>query len=373
MKRVLLSVILMSCIGAGLLSCSKKGADAPTTPDPINPTPVVPDSVKVFLSTSTLENNGFDVVTITVKDKSGSDVTGTSQLYVDGVAIYENVYSPFAAKDFVITAKKGALRSNEAILKVVAPAASSFTQKLLVADFTGTWCQYCPRAARILESYTAAHPACISIGVHGGSSTEPFTYKYINNLADAFGIKSFPWAVVNHNSKWSEEAQDLDPELKKWAPLGLAIQSTVNGDKVTGKVQVKYGVNTGIPMKITIMLVEDGLVYPQVNAYSNPVGTPYYGPNPISNFVHTNVLRQVVSEDVVNGDDIPVSAQIKDNVWSKDFSFSQTGTTGIGTSYSVNFSKARIVAFVSYGANNLSRKGAINAQIATVGTTKNFD
>lgn len=365
MKRVVLSLMIFSCLAAGVSSCSKSGGEGVNGPD----------SVRVSLSSSTVEGNGFEPVTITVTDKNGNNVTGSAVIYVDGVAIDSNMYIPSVQKTFVITAKKGTMPSNEALLNVSARSNSPFTQKVLVEDFTGTWCQYCTRVARSLEEYVEKKPACITVGIHGGRNSDPFYYQYIYKLESNYKIGGYPWAMVNHSGvKWNEGTSVLNTELSKWAPLGLSVQSSVNGTSISGKVQVKYNVTTSIPMKIMIMLVEDELVYPQINYYDNPAMSPYYGPTIIEDFVHTNVLRQIYSADVVNGDDIPVNAQTKENVWTKNFTFGTTGKTGIGTTYSIeDISKAKIIAFVSYGDNAFKRVGTLNVQSAVVGTTQNFD
>lgn len=377
MKRISFSFLLAYCLVA-LLSCSKGGnsgtgggeVDPPVTP------PAVKDSIYVSLSSYTVEKNGFDFAAIRVKDKDGKDITSVSLFYVDGLSTTDSIVIPNTVKNIKIAAKKGSLPSNEVTLTVKEGTVSPFSQKILVEDYTGTWCQYCPRAARILEAYVAKKPRCITVGIHGGFvSTEPFYYTYADNICNAIKVTSFPWTVVNNDIKWNEDPAVLDPYFDKWAPLGLSIQSSVNGTTISGKVNVKYATSTGIPMKIKIMLVEDGLVYPQVNAYNNPNSTtnPYYGPNPIPDFVHTNVLRQIAGTDVVNGEDIPVSVQQKDNVWSKDFSFSTTGKTARNVDYSINLSKARIVAYVTYGRNKFNYTGTANVQMANVGELKQFD
>lgn len=360
MRKIVCGSVTALIVAMGfssMTSCSKSGSG-----------PSTPDSLKVTLSASTLQGTGFDGITVTVKDKTGADVTGAVQLYADGVAFNGPMYYPDAVKNVVITAQKGTMPSNEATLQVTEPDPSPFTQKLLVEDFTGTWCGYCPRVAFNLESYIKTQPACISVGIHGGSSTEPFSYQYVNTLANSFGVNSFPWALINHGAKWDEKTATLNTALDRWAPLGLAVESAVSGTTISGKVKVKYNITTDVSMRIMVMLVEDKLVYNQTNYYTT------YGANPIPNFVHTNTLRQIASTDVTYGDLIPATATTKGNVWEKTFSFSTSGKTGINTDYTINTANAKIVAFVQYSKiNTLGRQGAINVQFANVGDTKDFD
>ncbi|GGH65462.1 hypothetical protein HNQ91_002076 [Filimonas zeae] len=359
MRKFVCGTLLLAAAIAGTTSSCSKGDSGPS----------VPDSLKVSLSATTLSGTGFDGVTVTVKDRSGADVTGAVQLYADGVKFTGPVFYPDKVKTVKISAQKGSVPSNIAEVVVTAPEASPFTQKILVEDFTGTWCKYCTRAADILTRYTSKQPACISVGVHGGRAGEPFTYQYLNTFMDRFAIDGFPWAVLNRDSKWNENPALLDAALKKWAPLGLAIESKIESGNITGKVKVKFNLTTNVDMRVVIMLVEDKLVADQENAYAE------YGTVPtIKNYVHTNTLRRIASDDVFSGDPIPSTAVTKGNVWEKTFSLSTTGRTGIGTDYTAIPANCKVVAFVQYGPeNSTGRKGAINVQYTNAGDTKDFD
>jgi len=352
------TLVVAAAVAGGTSSCSKSDSG-----------PSTPDSLKVSLSATTLAGTGFDGVTVTVKDKTGADVTGAVQLYADGVAFTGPVYYPDGVKTVKISAKKGTVPSNEVPVTVTAPEPSPFTQKIMVEDFTGTWCKYCTRAAYLLGKYTAKQANCIAVGVHGGSSTEPFAYQYINTLANRYQVTEFPWAVLNRADRWDESSVSLDSAVNKWAPLGLAIDSKLDGTNITGKVKVKYNVTTSVAMRIVIMLVEDKLVADQSNIYTDLGTTPT-----IKNFVHTNVLRRIYSADVSYGDAIPATAAVKGNVWEKDFSFAISGKTGNNADYTAVPANCKVVALVQFGPeNSMYRKGAINVQFANVGDTKDFD
>jgi len=119
---------------------------------------------------------------------------------------------------------------------------------------------------------------------------------------------------------------------------------------------VKFDVTTSTSLKLVVFLVEDGLVYSQVN-YG------YYGlPNPIPNYVHDGVIRAAATD--IFGDEIPVNQQTKGNTWERTLSFNATG---------YNTAKCRVVAFVVFGSTTTNRKGALNVQSVAAGQNKAFD
>jgi hypothetical protein len=206
-------------------------------------------------------------------------------------------------------------------------------------------------------------------------------YQYYPNFNSKFAVNGYPTAIFNRKKQsdgtygWSEDQADLDLALTKWAPLGLAINSTVSGTNITGSVKVKFNVTTEKSMKLVIALVENGLVYPQTNYYSPQYGaTPYLygGVSPVPDFVHNGVLRKTSTD--LFGDDIPVTAQTKNGTYELPFSIPVTGTVYGGASYTAVPTKCAIVAFVVDGSTGTTTNaGVYNVQYAAVGSTKDFD
>jgi len=367
MKKVLF--LSMACMGfvSFFSSCKKSGTTDPNGSG---------DSLHVTLSASTIELNNFDYVKITVTDKSGNDITSTCNLLLNNNTAISSKYVPTMIGTFNIKATKGTSPSEVKSLTVTSKSASPFTKKILVEDCTGAWCGYCPRVAYALEQYKPTHPNCISLAVHGGSSgTDPYKFLYYPTFNSHFAVAGYPTAIINRKSEWSEDPAELDAALLGWAPLGLAINSTVSGTNITGSVKVKFNVTTEKSMKLVIALVENELVYPQTNYYSAQYGaTPYLygGVSPVTDFVHNGVLRKTSTD--LFGDAIPVTAQTKNGVYELPFTIPVTGTVYGGVSYTAVPTKCAIIAFVVDGsAGTTTNAGAYNVQYAAVGSTKDFD
>ena len=111
-------------------------------------------------------------------------------------------------------------------------------------------------------------------------------------------------------------------------------------------------------MKVIIYLVEDGLVYNQVNYMNNDSSSPWYQTgNPIVGFEHNNVLRKAFTD--IFGDAIP-----NGNAGGE---YTQTFTLEMPSSV-VNENELQIIAFVVDENDN-----AINAMRVDLGESQDYE
>lgn len=244
---------------------------------------------------------------------------------------------------------------------------SEFTQKLLIEDYTGTWCVYCTGAGFAI--HTAVHGSgniegndrFVPIALHFKSLSNPeeMQNEYSETLVAEFNPNlGFPRVTLNRKETiWSDDYKisDLELLLNKYAPVGLAINSTITNNTIDVTVKVGFveELTTVSNYKLVVYLLEDGLIYAQHNAsLSNQ-------PAIIENYEHNDVLRYSFTNTL--GDALP--NQIEDNHrYTKSFMAINLPNT------IQSISNTRIVAFVVDANDN-----CINVQMAKVGLNKDFD
>lgn len=338
-----------------LNSCSKGGSSGGgTTPPPPPPA----NTLKVTLDKTQISADNWETVTATVTDQNNNDVTTSSQIYLGNVLMSGNSFWTNSPGTYQIKATRSSVSSPEVSFTATNPGPSPFTQKIVVEDYTGTWCGHCPRVGIKLEDYVVTHPNCIVIANHGPSN-DPYTFSNHATLANSFSVTGYPSAMVDRDFKWSENTVQLDQQFtNRRAPVGLAFQTSISGNTVNVTAKVKFDVTTAVNLKLVAYLLEDGKVYPQVN-YN------YFGlPNPIPGYVHNGILRRTGTD--LFGDNIPTASQTKGTTYEKTLAFDATG---------LDISKCRVVAFVVQGSNSQGRKekAILNAQVVKAGLNKDFE
>ena len=91
------------------------------------------------------------------------------------------------------------------------------------------------------------------------------------------------------------------------------------------------------------------------------VKTPRFLCNGIT---HSLACKARVAPTDIFGDVIPTAVQKKNEIWEKNYTINASG---------YNVANCKVVAFVQYTENNVSRWGVLNAQVAKAGNNAGFD
>ena len=297
-------------------------------------------------------NNGANLTnqaTISVvggNELEGNTYTTSNEGVVGFIASYEDLTSPVYEIN-------------------VLPTATKFNQNVLIEDYTGTWCGYCPRISYAIELVEEQTTDAYVVAIHRGSTDpgnsyyDPYNFS-AGTLEDLIGLEGYPTGMLNRITEWiypePNNVSQVVNLTSDQSDVGLALSPTLNGNTMNIDVNVKFGGQfSASNAKLVVYVLEDGLEFNQTNY------TSYYGGgNVIPNFEHNHVLRASLTS--LLGDQIPASEYSADNVYQVNFN-------GAVPSNVVNTENMSVVAVVINGSSN----AAINVRGADFGDTQTFE
>ena len=260
----------------------------------------------------------------------------------------------------------------------VSKVPSTFTKKVLIEEFTGAWCGYCPDGAyRVKNLINDNDGRVVGVSLHAGNPTgDAMEIAHTNYLETTYQNTGFPSGMVDRVSidgftslnrgYWEYVAND---QLLKTAVCGLAIISEVNGQNATVEVHAGFSSTlNGADYRLTVYLIEDGVTgegygYDQRN-YDNTIAeSPFYNlGDPIIGYEHNHTLRAVLSESL--GDAIMVSEMVSGE------EHIETYTVDLS---SYNKNKLSIVAFVTYIGSTIAEHEIMNVQKCDIDGFQDWD
>lgn len=317
----------------------------------------------VTIQTSAAEVFVDETVTFTVVGDNGVDLTSTSTISVDGSVITGKSYIVTRVGTIRVKATYENLTSNTIDIKVN-EAPPRFIKNVLIEDYTGAWCGYCPRVAYGIDLVEQQTDKAVVVAIHRGNTTlgansyDPFNFQ-ASQLENLINLTGYPTAMLNRTTSWKyPEPNNISQVVnltKNDSEIGLAMNSVLTINELSIDVKVKFGEDySSSDLKLVVYILEDGLILDQVNY------TSYYGGSSIlSGFEHNHVLRSSLTN--LLGDDIPSSNTNLDEIYSKNFSL--TVPDNISDS-----SKMSIVAFV-VNSNN----AAVNSRASSININQEFE
>lgn len=314
------------------------------TPDPL------PEVKSLKLSVSEASVAVGEEITFQVLSDQNNILTSSCKFFIDGTEISGNKFKPGEPGEYSVYATYKELTSNTEKFVATATELKNFKHNVLIEDFTGAWCGYCPRITYKLEQLKKSTSQITVVAAHYGDALQ---YSKISEMTNAFGVNSYPHARLNRTAKWNESDAAVTSLFSTQAKVGVAMESSISGSTLTVKFRAKFS-ETKTSMLYGLYLLEDDLILDQRNYGDFGYGSA----DPLADFKHEDVLRYAFTSPL--GDSLSDESSKAGSVFEKTFTYE------IPASY--NKEKLKLVGFVT----DQSKK-SLNSRISDIGLTQTFE
>lgn len=238
------------------------------------------------------------------------------------------------------------------------PVSSQFKKRVLIEDYTGTWCGNCTRVSYGIKKVMEQSDKVVAVAIHNGN--DPFHFEDIQplkNLVSPNNDLQLPIARLNRTIVWTEPDTNFT-QVKNLTSnncgLGLAMNSTVEGGTINLDVSVKFSQNYS-NLRLVVYLLENKLIYKQED-YTTLYGL-VYPQHVIQGFEHNHVLRTALTDLLGN--------QLTGTTFDK------TVTSNFTLPIPTNISNSENISFVAFvvDANNT----VINVRASEPNETLDFE
>jgi len=324
---------------------------------------VLESSDSVILTADSSVKRFGDTITFTVRDNNGIEHTNDAVFYVDGTAIEGNKLTSAVVSTHTINATYYNLTSENLEVSFGDGSELNFHKRVLIEDYTGTWCGYCPRVAYAIDLVHGQSDDAVTVAIHRPSSDmlsivyDPYNFD-ASALEATLNIPSYPKGFLNRRVLWTSPepnniAQAIALTQGANPKLGLALKPVINGNNLTLDVSAQFGSDFS-GLKLVVYVLENGLLYEQHNY------TSYFdGVDVLENYTHNHVLRACLTP--ILGEAVPDSETKLYGIYTKTFN----------TTLPANITNAANVEFVAFlvGADGK----AINVRKAAAGDAQGFE
>jgi thiol-disulfide isomerase/thioredoxin len=226
-------------------------------------------------------------------DSEGNNITSNTSFTVDNQLIngntisYDEIGSHNVSANYTIDSQN--YSTGLIVFNIVEPI-----NKVVVEDYTGTWCGYCPPVAHAIYELKEVYDNIISVGIH---NNDELTIDQESDLRSELGISGFPSARLNRTISWFDPYQisEVNSLLSEENNVAISIKSALENIDLEVNLRIVSNVEL-VNHKLVIYLVESNLIYDQSNYLKiNQRNRKYNLGNPIENYSHQDVLRKSIT------------------------------------------------------------------------------
>ena len=296
-----------------------------------------------LINLSVIGDNGEDYSQISTFFIDGQEITG-SQIFHSDLGVHE-VFAEYSIDDQLYNT---VLKS----YSIVDPV-----NKVLLEDFTGTWCGYCPPVKNAINMAMDLYSQ--NLTVVATHQNDEFAIDEEQDLTGSLGPFGLPEARINRLIEWIDpyDITELNDIVLTQNPIAISIESNVEGNDLISRIRFvsKESLNNH---KIVVYLTENNLIADQANYLNFDENSYFYGMgNPILDYSHEDVLRYSFTN--ILGDEILNTEPLSENIINFNLDMNQ---------FDFNLNNTNIIAII-VNSDNL----ALNSQSARVGEFQDFN
>ena len=308
-----LKSLLIICLGA-LMFTGCEQLDDSSTSNKGNGTDQAAEDVDIpteglyfHISKRNIYDDGVDKVIFTVY-LDGEILTEGYEIYL-GDNLYEGGNSFSSTKQGVYTfwASYGALFTSNTYVTVIAtpptppaapvdnnPSKTNFKRRVLLTQFTGTGCGYCPNMVNALYQVTSVkslNDKIVLAAAHLYNANDPAYLLDAKTLDNSLGVQGFPCIYADLNNATATSASYAavtklinDSYARTEAKGGIAVNSKYYEQEGYIVLHATVKANTSTAFRIGAWLLEDNISGVQAN----------YGTTPLAGVnldIHNNCIR----------------------------------------------------------------------------------
>ena len=294
------------------------------------------------------------LISFNMIDSEGNNITSGTSFTVDNQLIngntisYDEIGSHDVSANYTIDSQN--YSTDLIVFDIVEPI-----NKVIVEDYTGTWCGYCPPVAHAIYELKEVYDNIISVGIH---NNDELTIDQESDLRSELGISGFPSARLNRTISWFDPYQisDVNSLLGEENNVAISIKSALENIDLEVNLRIVSNVEL-VNHKLVIYLVESNLIYDQSNYFNYVEDSYFYNlGNPIENYSHQDVLRKSITN--ISGNALDLIQPLTDYKFNFNVEISPDFVQ----------ENLAIVAMVVDSNNN-----AINSQFSEVNSFQDFN
>jgi thiol-disulfide isomerase/thioredoxin len=181
-------------------------------------------------------------------------------------------------------------------------------KKVVLEDFTGTWCGWCPEGTVVLENLKAQHGAnFFPVASHNGDPLEIpegaaidvglNVTAYPNGSVDRFMFTGTTKIPMSRGSWASKTTERLNSSSIASVSFGNAYKKTIGTvDSFYVDLNVKFtaAAKVGVPVAVNVYILEDSIAATGNLAQGNYSSNVQGGADPLTNWFHNHTLRDAL-------------------------------------------------------------------------------